>query len=176
MEAASESYWKQLLSLEVDAAEQGTPTIRVCKQLPNFPFVDISIANCVLETVEEFDLLLNKTLGEYSDTLDDIVDAENGKIENANVVFQTIAQSLNELQDQISECSEESCSTELNEKLAQLYESASRSIDDVLSAIVDYVVVSAPTSIEGVIVDTTQFQGELEPLIAKAQACFDQTE
>lgn len=130
----------------------------------------------MLETVEEFDLLLNKTLGEYSDTLDDIVDAENGKIENANVVFQTIAQSLNELQDRISECSEESCSTELNEKLAQLYESASRSIDDVLSAIVDYVVVSAPTSIEGVIVDTTQFQGELEPLIAKAQACFDQTE
>lgn len=136
-------------------------------------FADITIANCVLETVEEYDLLLNRTLGDYNDTLNNIVDTENGKLENAEVVFETIEQSLNELQSQVSDCSEESCSTQLNEKLAQLYESASRSIDDVLSAIVDYVVVTAPTSLESVNVDITKFQAELEPLITKAQDCFN---
>lgn len=130
----------------------------------------------MLETVQEFDLLINKTLGDYTDVLDDIVDTENADIERANAVFENIEQSLKELQGEVNDCSEESCTVELNERLAQLYEASSKSIDDTLSSIVDFVVVTAPTSIENVVVDTTKFQSQLDPLIAQAQACFNQTE
>lgn len=122
--------------------------------------------------MEQFNLLLSSTLAESNKKLNEIINNETSKENIALAVFDTIVQSLSTLEVRIIQCSTETCSSELNSELIQLYESASNDIDAALVSVLEYVTVETPTLLQNVTVDYDTYQKQVEPLITAVEACF----
>lgn len=117
-------------------------------------------------------MLLNSTLIGSNKKLNEIINYETSKENIALAVFDSIIQSVSELEVRIIQCSTETCSSTLNSELIQLYESASTDIDDALVSLLEYVTVEAPSLLENVTVDYDKYQEQVEPLITAVEACF----
>lgn len=173
LETASASYWNKLLALEVEAAEQSKYNWSSHYELKQILIIDIDIISCAKYSVEQFNLLLNSTLEESNKKLNEIIHYETSKENIALALFESIVQSLSELEVRIIQCLTETCSSELNSELIQLYESASSDIDDAIVSLLEYVTVEAPTLLENCTVDSDEYQKQVEPLIAAVEVCFE---
>lgn len=123
--------------------------------------------------MEQFNLLLSSTL-EYSNTkINDAIDYEASKEKMALAVLDSIVQDLSALEVKIIQCSTETCSSELNSELLQLYETASSDIDSAIISVLEYVTIVAPALLETYTIDSEKYQETVEPLIAAVEACFE---
>lgn len=123
--------------------------------------------------MEQFNLLLSSTL-EYSNTkINEAIDYEASKEKMALAVLDSIVQDLSALEVKIIQCSTETCSSELNSELLQLYETASSDIDSAIISVLEYVTIVAPALLETYTIDSEKYQETVEPLITAVEACFE---